>query len=110
MVGGDFLKSVPAGGDLYILKRVLSHCSKEQSRKLLTNIRSVIAPKGRVLVADPDPASLYGASFDVLMLVLLGGGLRTGEQLKELFAATGFAYKRTVETAGELQLIEATPV
>ena len=109
VVSGDFLQAVPAGGDLYLLKRVLSHCSAEQARTLLANIRSVIAPQGRLLVADPDPASLYGASFDVLMLVLLGGGLRTREQLRELFTATGFAYKRTVETAGELQLIEASP-
>jgi SAM-dependent methyltransferase len=109
VVGGDFLQAVPAGGDLYLLKRVLSHCSGEHARKLLSNIRTVIAPQGRLLVADPDPASLYGASFDVLMLVLLGGGLRTGEQLRELFAATGFAWTRTLETSAELHLIEATP-
>jgi hypothetical protein len=109
VIGGDFLQGVPAGGDLYLLKRVLSHCSEAQAHKLLVNIRSVIAPKGSLLVADPDPASLYGASFDVLMLVLLGGGLRTRDQLKEMFTATGFAYTRTVETSGELQLIEASP-
>ncbi len=109
VIGGDFLQGVPAGGDLYLLKRVLSHCSEKQARRLLVNIRSVIAPRGRLLVADPDPASLYGASFDVLMLVLLGGGLRTRDQLKEMFTATGFAYTRTVGTSGELQLIEASP-
>ena len=109
VVGGDFLKAVPPGGDLYVLKRILSHCSEAQARALLTNIRSATAPQGRLLLADPDPASLYGASFDVLMLVLLGGGLRTVEQLRELFAATGFAYTRTLETTAELRLIEATP-
>jgi len=109
VIGGDFLQAVPAGGDLYLLKRVLSHCTDAEARKLLVNIRSVIAPEGCMLVADPDPASLYGSSFDVLMLVLLGGGLRTRDQLKEMFTASGFAYTRTVETSGELQLIEATP-
>jgi hypothetical protein len=109
IVAGDFLAAVPPGGDIYVLKRVLSHCDDAQARTLLGHIRAGIAPGGRVLIADPDPDSLYGASFDVLMLVLLGGGLRTETQLRALFAQRGFRYTRAVDTDAELRLVEAMP-
>ncbi|MGH8247522.1 MAG: methyltransferase, partial [Gammaproteobacteria bacterium] len=107
VVGGNFLERVPAGGNVYLLKRVLSHCSDEDARTLLSNIHAVIAPRGRLLVADPGPGTLYGASFDLLMLVLLGGGLRSDHELRGLFAATGFNPVRAIETPGELRLVEA---
>ena len=61
LVGGDFLAAVPAGGDLYILKRVLVDRTDDEARTLFTNIRRAIAPQGRVLVADPDGRSSFGS-------------------------------------------------
>lgn len=107
VVAGNFLQGVPPGADVYLLKRVLSHCSDDEARALLSNIRAVIAPAGRLLVADPGPGTLYGASYDLLMLVLLGGGLRSDEELRALFGAARFNHVRAIETPGELRLVEA---
>jgi len=108
--GGDFLHGLPEDGDLYVLKRVLSHCTLGDGQTLLENVRSVIAPHGRLLIADPDPASLYGASFDVLMLVLLGGGLRSDDELRTMLHRAGFALERSYESSPSLRLVEARPV
>lgn len=107
VVGGDFRESVPPGGDLYILKRVLSHCTRDDGLGLLKNVRAAVAADARLIIADPDPAALYGASFDVLMLVLLGGGLHTDEALREMFAGSGFRFERSFETSPGLRLVEA---
>ena len=44
LVGGDFLGAVPAGGDLYILKRILIDWTGDEARTLLTNIRRAMVP------------------------------------------------------------------
>ena len=109
IVGGDFRDNVPPGGDVYILKRMLSTCATADTHVLLKNIREVIPAHGRLLVADPDPASLYGALFDVLMLVVVGGALHTEDQLRTLLDGAGFTVTGAIPTPATLRLIEAAP-
>jgi hypothetical protein len=42
-------------------------------------------PRGRVLVADPDPSTRYGTLLDILMLVVFGSGsrIRSDAKLRE---------------------------
>ena len=108
---GSFLETISTVGDLYILKRVLSHFSDNDAHKLLSNIRACIEPGGRLLVIDPDTASLYGASFNLLMLVAVGGsGVRSEKELNSLFASNGFKYQRKIRLATELSIIEALAI
>jgi hypothetical protein len=108
---GSFLDTICSNGDLYILKRVLSHFSDNDATKLLSNIRARINPGGRLLVIDPDTASLYGASFNLLMLVAVGGsGVRSEKELSSLFASSGFKYERKTRLATELSIIEALAI
>ena len=109
IVTGDFRESVPEGGDLYILKRVLSTCAVEDGPVLLRNIRASIRADGCLLVADPDPDTLYGALFDVLMLNVVGGALHTESELRPLLAEAGFRVARAVSTPATLRLVEAVP-
>ena len=111
LVGGNFLVTVPAGGDLYILKRVLVDRTDDEARTLLTNIRRAMAPQGRLLVADPDSRSPYGKLYDMLMLMVFGSRLRTEAEVQALFAQTGFTLTRAIETQAStaLRLLEGVP-
>jgi hypothetical protein len=111
LVGGDFLAAVPAGGDLYILKRVLVDRPDDEAHTLLTNIRRAMAPQGRVLVADPDSRSPYGKLYDMMMLMAFGSRLRPDAEMQALFAQTGFTLTRTIETRAvtTLRLFEGVP-
>jgi hypothetical protein len=111
LVGGDFLAAVPAGGDLYILKRILMDRTDDEAHTLLTNIRSAMVPQGRVLVAEPDSRSPYGKFLDMLMLMAFGSRLRTDAEVQALFAQTGFTLTRAMETRSgtTLRLLEGVP-
>jgi hypothetical protein len=111
LVGGDFLAAVPAGGDLYILKRVLVDRTDDEARTLFTNIRRAMAPQGRVLLADPDSRSPFGKLYDMLMLMVFGSRLRTEAEVQALLAQTGFTLTRAIETRAStiLRLLEGVP-
>ncbi len=107
--GADFRDGVPTGADLYVLKRVVSTCPEDHIRTVLSYIRDALPAAGRLIVADPDPASRYGALLDVLMLEVTGGALRTADEMRALLAETGFRLDRSVTTPSKLQVIEAVP-
>lgn len=103
-VGGDYNESVPAGGDLYILKRILQSRTDPQACTLLQNIRNAMAPGARVLVAEPDTGSPYGRLLDMHMLVNFGGRLRTEAEIKTLLTHNGFTPGRTISTGSSTSL------
>src|SRR5262249_30104048 len=52
-VGGDFFESVPAGGDLYVLKWTLHDWDDRHARVLLRNCRRAVADSGgRLLLIE----------------------------------------------------------
>jgi hypothetical protein len=81
-----------------------------EARTILRTCRDAMAPDGRVLVADPDTSSLYGSLFDIAMLVIFGGRLRTDAELQELFAGAGLTLTRTIGTRSTLRLVEGIPM
>lgn len=107
IIGGDFQRSVPSGGDVYLLKRILPAFDDAEATIILRNCRDAMGPGGRVLVADPDTSSLYGRLFDISMLVLFGGRLRTQDDLRGLFVSSGLALTRAANTRSTLSLVEA---
>ena len=108
---GDFLQGVSAKGDLYILKRVISHYADDDAITLLSNIRENISEGGHLLIIDPDTQSLYGASFNLLMLVAVGGsGVRNMKELDTLFARTGFEFEKNIKLSTELCIVEAKAI
>lgn len=109
IVGGDFRDGVPAGGDLYVLKRVVSTCAPTDVEKVLGRIRENIPPHGSLIVADPDPETLYGALFDVLMLVTTGGRLYPEGEMRTLLARAGFGDTTSCATPATLRVYKARP-
>ncbi len=109
IVGADFRQAVLPQADLYVLKRVASTCAAADVALLLRQVRAAIPPHGRLLVADPELDSIYGALFDVLMLVATGGGLRTAPEMAALLESAGFRLARTLGTPATLRVFEAVP-
>lgn len=98
--GGDFMVSVPAGGDAYLLSNVLHNWDDERAARILENCRSAMAPDGRVLVVEavmpeggaPSPVKLM----DLNMLMLCGGHQRTEKEFAQLFQRAGLRFSRVV--------------
>jgi len=111
LVGGDCLKEIPKGGDVYILKRVLVAFEDKSAEKMLANCRKAIVPDGRLLIVDPNVNTPYGNVYDILMLAMTPGGrIRTEAEHRELFSRAGFKLSRVVPTNSYLSIIESVPV
>ena len=55
VLAGDMFRSVPAGADAYIMKRIVHDWSDEQCGKILSSCRAGVANGGKLLVVDtPD--------------------------------------------------------
>jgi hypothetical protein len=114
-VDGDFFATVPDGGDLYVLKKVIHDWSDEGAHEILTNCRTAMSGKGRLLLIEPVIASGNAPSFnkwlDLLMLVITDGGReRTEREHRELLAAADFQLNRVIPTRASVSIIEAAPV
>ncbi len=107
--GGNFFDSVPAGGDLYILKNILHDWDDEHATRILRNIARVLPKGGRVMVAEqgitPPGVAHFGKVLDLVMLTQLDGAReRTPEQLAALMSAAELEFERVVPTAGPVTL------
>jgi hypothetical protein len=113
LVGGDFFKSVPPGGDAYLMKHIIHDWSDEHSLTILKNIRKVIVTGGRLLLVEMViPAGNephFGKLLDLEMLVQTQGGKeRTEAEYRDLFAAAGFRLTRVVATKAPACVVEGT--
>lgn len=113
---GDFRVSVPAGGDVYLLCRVLANWPHDVAVKILSNCRQVMPPGSRLLVFEmvmPELATegTFTVEGDMNALAHLGGAVRTWEQFGKLFEDSGFRLERVrrVSPDAHWTLLEATP-
>ena len=109
---GDFFKSVPAGGDAYIMKHIIHDWDDERALTILKNIKKAMKPGGRVILlesvllpgsADPD----FGKLIDIEMLLFPGGRERTEEEFRQLFARAGFTLSDVIPTKSPLSVLVA---
>lgn len=112
-VAGDLSNDVPAGADLYILKRVLHDWDDATVGRILAACRRAMADDGRLLVIEriiPDgDGGAEATLFDINMLVVTGGRERTAAEFGELLAGAGLALARVIPTSVPVSLIEAVP-
>jgi hypothetical protein len=113
VVGGSFFDSVPEGGDAYLMKAILHDWKDDDALKILANIRSAIAPGGKLLLLEsvlPERSSSdIGMLIDLEMLVAVGGEERTRAEWANLLDRAGFRLNRVVPTATPVSIVEATP-
>lgn len=91
--GGSFFASVPPGADLYLLKRVLYHWSDDEAVQLLGNIAAAMPRSSTLLllepIAEPGDALTAGRLYDLILLTMAGGGLRSEPELQSLVQRAG---------------------
>lgn len=113
VAGGDFISSVPEGGDAYMLKNIVQDFDDAQATAILAAVRRANGSRGRLLVvqevipAGNTPA--VGKLLDMQML-LIGGRERTAAEYRAHFAAAGFRLTRIVPTQAPLHVIEGEPL
>ena len=114
IVGGDFFQTVPGGGDIYVLKRILHDWSDERCLLILRACREAMGNNARLLVVDavvpsgndPHPSKIM----DMLMMALLEGQERTEQEFRELYRQAGLQLTRVVPTPSVLSIVEGVPV
>jgi hypothetical protein len=108
---GNFFESVPEGGDAYIMKHIIHDWDDARATTILTNIRRVMKPEGRLILLEAvlQPANTpdMGKLIDLEMMLIPGGRERTEIEFKSLFEKAGFKLRRVVPTASPLSVVEA---
>jgi hypothetical protein len=111
-VSGDFFQSVPAGGDIYILKWIIHDWDDEKSIRILRNIRQQMS--SRLIIVDtvvPEGNEPHFSKFfDLNMLVMTGGKERTEAEFRQLLLSAGFKLLRVIPTDLPTSIVEAQPM
>ncbi len=108
---GDFFKTVPDGGDAYLLSHIIHDWNEEQCLTILGHCRKAMKPNGRLLIVEmvlpagdtPHP----GKMLDMVMLVVPGGQERTEPEYSSLLGKAGFRLVRVVPTESAVSVMEA---
>ena len=113
IVEGDFFETVPAGGDVYLMRRILHDWDDERAATILRNCRAAMAKGGRVVILELmlPPTNVPGLAklLDLQMLVLTSKGRERSEaEYGALLAATGFRLEGATPVAGELLRLSAS--
>jgi hypothetical protein len=116
LVEGSFFESVPAGGDLYMLKWIIHDWSDDKARAILEVCRRNMSSHARLVLfermmpdhIDTSLGALDAAMSDLHMRVVVGGQERTTSEYRDLLAAAGLRMTRHVPTQS-LGIFEAVP-
>jgi SAM-dependent methyltransferase len=93
VVAGDFFGELPAGGDLYLLSRVIHDWDDDAAVRILKSCRKAMTDDGRLILAEavlPRRARDLPAAIrmDLHMLTLVDGKERTEEEFEQLQQVT----------------------
>lgn len=106
-VPGSFFESVPVGGDLYILSRILHDWEDEDCLRILRNIAASMSGESQLLVIEKllppeiDRKHLHLYMNDLYMWALCGGKERTEAELARLFTEAGLLLKKVCAISEE---------
>jgi len=110
VVGGDFFKSVPEGGDTIVMKWIIHDWNDEQSVRIMKNCHRALPGNGKLILIEavvPETSEPHFSKFiDLNMLVMTGGCERTAEEFRKLYEASGFSLTRIVPTESPFSVIE----
>jgi O-methyltransferase domain len=116
VVPGDFFSDLPAGGDVYLLSRVIHDWDDAAAIRILRSCRKAMSDAGVLVLVEavlPRRARDLPAAIrmDLHMLTLLKGKERTLEEFEHLLVASGFNLQRIVQTDGRtgISALEARP-
>ncbi len=108
---GDFFKTVPGGGDAYVLSHVIHDWNEDQCLTILGHIRNAMSSNSRLLIVEmvlPEGDTPHpGKMSDIGMLILTGGQERTEAEYGMLLSKGGFRLTRVVPTDSAVSIVEA---
>jgi hypothetical protein len=105
VIGGDFFKSVPAGGDVYLLKSIIHDWDDSSACEILKNCAQAMSKEARLLIVEglipekveANPSHLVQVIFDLRMLTMTPGGKeRTETEFRQLFRRAGLELGRVI--------------
>jgi 2,7-dihydroxy-5-methyl-1-naphthoate 7-O-methyltransferase len=108
-VGQSFFDPLPAGADLYLLKKILDNWPDRDAAPILSRCAVAARPSGRVLLVGgvaPDDAP-RGLSID---MVLVGGKHRTVTEFRELARGAGLEVLAAGRQPSGHFVVECRPV
>ena len=91
-VAGDFTRSVPRGGDVYLLSRVLHDWDDDRCLTILDRCAEAMRPGSRLLVVERLLPDRTATAWDIHMLCNVGGRERTEDHYRALLEKAGFAF------------------
>ena len=113
---GDALKSVPSGGDAYILSRVIHDWNDEKSIQILKNCHGAMSPGGKILLLErvvPKTKKIERSEelktiffSDLTMMVMNGGRERSEDEFRTLFEVSGFRLTQVKPMPSGTNIIE----
>jgi hypothetical protein len=113
IVAGSFFDSVPAGGDVYVLKNILHDWDDPKAHIILRNCHQAMHPHARLLLVErilaPPNEGAEGKISDLNMLVNAGGRERTAEEFAALLDDAGFELREVTSLPSSRFIIEAIP-
>jgi hypothetical protein len=118
LVEGDFFSSVPAGGDVYVLKSVLHDWDDERCVAILRNRRAAMHAAARLLILElthPErmthsPELVSAALLDLIMLAYAGGRERTEAEFAALLDQAELRPAGTTALTAGPRVLEAVAV
>lgn len=113
VVGGSFFDSVPAGGDLYVMRAIIHDWDDAEALKILQSVRKAASPSSKLVLYETVVTAPNDKHFakllDIEMIVHAGGRERTRDEYAELFRKAGFRLARVLPAAGPASVLEALP-
>lgn len=107
---GDFFAEVPAGADVYMIKRILHDWDDESCVRILRNCRRAMNDGGRILVLDavipPGNEPHQAKAVDMMLMTAFPGRERTEAEFAELFTAAGLRPARIIPTGTVVSIVE----
>ena len=115
VVSGDFFRSVPSGGDAYILSRVIHDWADDKAVAILKVVRGVLPANGRLLLFETMIRAGNRLSYPLLsdlnMVIRTGGCERSEAEYRALYKAAGLKLTRAIRTPSPtgMTIIEGKP-
>ncbi|MBL8827176.1 MAG: hypothetical protein JNM18_09330 [Planctomycetaceae bacterium] len=101
-IGGSFLESVPAGGDIYLLKHVLHDWDDERAVQILRHTAQAMSSTSPLLVIQGVLNPANGADrllkLNDLVYSSTSGRVRTLSEFTELFQLAGLRLDQVITT------------
>jgi C-methyltransferase len=108
---GSFFDSVPAGGDLYVMKNIIHDWPDDKAQQILKTVRAATRDSATLLLVEcvipPHDWDFLAKWADLSMLVDNTGRERTGEEYQNLLQQSGFHMTRIVRTASPFSIVKA---